>query len=55
MDLLIVDDEADTREMLGEFCAGLGFRVALAHDGRAALLAEWRQAQPDDRSAADRN
>ena len=39
MDLLIVDDEADTREMLGEFCSGLGFRVALAHDGRAALTA----------------
>jgi DNA-binding NtrC family response regulator len=46
MDLLIVDDEADTREMLGEFCAGLGFRVALAHDGRAALLALGRANPP---------
>ena len=44
LDLLIVDDDADAREMLGEFCAGLGFRVALAHDGRAALLALDRAA-----------
>jgi two-component system C4-dicarboxylate transport response regulator DctD len=46
MDLLIVDDEADTREMLGEFCGGLGFRVALAHDGRAALTALQRATPP---------
>src|SRR3954451_21477285 len=46
MDLLIVDDEADTREMLGEFCSGLGFRIALAHDGRAALTALERATPP---------
>jgi two-component system, NtrC family, response regulator HydG len=46
MDLLIVDDEADTREMLAEFCTGLGFRVALAHDGRAALVALERATPP---------
>ena len=30
LDLLIVDDDADARELLGEFCAAQGFRVALA-------------------------
>jgi two-component system nitrogen regulation response regulator NtrX len=45
IDLLVVDDDADAREMLGEFCTSLGFRVALAHDGRAALIA-LRRATP---------
>jgi DNA-binding NtrC family response regulator len=46
VDLLVVDDDPDARELLGEFCTGLGFRVALAHDGRAALLALQRAAPP---------
>ena len=42
IDLLVVDDDPDAREQLGEFCTSRGFRVALAHDGRAALLALQR-------------
>lgn len=40
--LLIVDDEADTRELLAEFCRTKGFDVATAHDGRAAVAAITR-------------
>ena len=39
LDLLVVDDEPDARELLGEFCTAQGFRVALAPDGRAAIAA----------------
>jgi DNA-binding NtrC family response regulator len=39
LDLLVVDDEADARDLLGEFCTSQGFRVAFAHDGRAAVTA----------------
>jgi DNA-binding NtrC family response regulator len=46
LDLLIVDDEADARDMLGEFCVRQGFRVALAPDGRAALTAIERATPP---------
>lgn len=46
LDLLIVDDDNDAREMLGEFCTGLGFRVAMAQDGRAALVALERATPP---------
>jgi DNA-binding NtrC family response regulator len=46
LDLLIVDDEADAREMLEEFCREQGFRVTLAHDGRAAIAAIERATPP---------
>ena len=39
LDMLIVDDDADTRELLAEHCAAKGFRVATAQDGRAAATA----------------
>lgn len=46
LDVLIVDDEADARELLGECCTARGFRVATAHDGRAALAALERATPP---------
>lgn len=42
LDVLIVDDERDTRELLADFCGTLGFRVATAQDGRAAVSAVQR-------------
>lgn len=39
LDLLVVDDEADVRDLLIEFCTAQGFRVAAAPDGRAAVAA----------------
>jgi DNA-binding NtrC family response regulator len=44
LDLLVVDDEADARDLLGEFCTAQGFRVAYAADGRAAVAALERNA-----------
>jgi DNA-binding NtrC family response regulator len=44
LDLLVVDDEADARDLLGEFCTAQGFRVAYASDGRAAVAALERAA-----------
>lgn len=41
-EILIVDDEAETRELLADFCRSLGLQVATAHDGRAALAAVQR-------------
>src|SRR5262245_33163712 len=38
-EVLIVDDDPDTREVLSEFCRTLGLTVATAEDGRAALAA----------------
>jgi CheY-like chemotaxis protein len=38
-EVLIVDDEVQTRELLSEFCQAQGYTVATAHDGRAALTA----------------
>jgi two-component system response regulator HydG len=38
-DVLVVDDDPDTREVLSEFCRTLGLTVATAEDGRAALAA----------------
>jgi two-component system OmpR family response regulator len=35
--ILVVDDDADVRELLGEFLARHGFDVHLARDGRHAL------------------
>lgn len=46
LEVLIVDDEEDVRELLAEFCAAQGFRVALAHDGRAAIHALERASPP---------
>jgi DNA-binding NtrC family response regulator len=46
LDLLIVDDEADARDMLEEFCREQGFRVVLAQDGRAAVAAIARAVPP---------
>ena len=42
-DVLIVDDERETRELLADFCRTLGFGVATAQDGRAAMAAVQRQ------------
>ena len=39
LDVLVVDDEPDVRELLVEFFRDLGFRVAAASDGRAAITA----------------
>lgn len=41
-ELLIVDDEVDTCELLSQFCRAQGFEVAVAHDGRAAISAMER-------------
>ena len=46
LDMLIVDDDADTRELLAEHCAAKGFRVATAQDGRAARMALERARPP---------
>jgi DNA-binding NtrC family response regulator len=46
LDLLIVDDDVDVRDMLQEFCQQQGFRVALAQDGRAAIAAIERATPP---------
>jgi DNA-binding NtrC family response regulator len=55
LELLIVDDEADARDLLGEFCTSQGFRVAFAHDGRAALAALERATPPFPIVIADLN
>jgi DNA-binding NtrC family response regulator len=39
LDVLIVDDDRDARELLADFCRTLGFGVAIAQDGRAAITA----------------
>jgi DNA-binding NtrC family response regulator len=46
LDILIVDDEPDTCELLAEFCTAQGFRVATAHDGLAAIAALQRAVPP---------
>jgi len=46
LDMLIVDDDADTRELLAEYCAAQGFNVATAQDGRAATAALERARPP---------
>ena len=38
-EVLIVDDEADVRELLVEFLRGMNLKVAAAKDGRAAITA----------------
>ena len=55
LELLVVDDEADARELLGEFCMAQGFRVALAPDGRAAVAALERATPPFPIVIADLN
>jgi two-component system C4-dicarboxylate transport response regulator DctD len=42
LELLIVDDDLETRELLAEFCRTLGFGVATSRDGRAAIAAVER-------------
>lgn len=42
VEVLIVDDEEETRELLSEFCRVQGCQVATAHDGRAAIGAILR-------------
>jgi two-component system response regulator HydG len=41
-DVLVVDDEAETREVLAEFCRTLGLTVTSADDGRSAVTAIQR-------------
>ena len=55
LDLLIVEDEADARELLGEFCTAQGFRVAFAPDGRAAVAELERATVPFPVVIADLN
>ena len=38
-EVLVVDDEAETREVLSEFCRTLGLTVTSADDGRSAVTA----------------
>jgi DNA-binding NtrC family response regulator len=38
-EVLIVDDEVETREVLSEFCRSLGLTVTSADDGRSAVTA----------------
>jgi DNA-binding NtrC family response regulator len=38
-EVLVVDDEAETREVLSEFCRTLGLSVTAADDGRSAVIA----------------
>ena len=38
-EVLVVDDEAETREVLAEFCRTLGLTVTSADDGRSAVAA----------------
>ena len=45
--ILVVDDDADTRALLGEFLAGHGFVVHAARDGRHALQLLAHLAAPD--------
>ncbi len=42
LDVLVVDDERETRDLLADFCRSLGFNVATAQDGRAAIAAVER-------------
>jgi DNA-binding NtrC family response regulator len=46
LEVLIVDDEEDVRDLLGEYCAAQGFDVAMAQDGRAAISAIERAVPP---------
>lgn len=55
LDILIVDDEADVRELLSEQCAAQGFRIATAQDGRAAIHALDRATPPFPIVIADLN
>jgi two-component system response regulator HydG len=48
LDVLIVDDERETRELLSDFCRSLGFGVATAQDGRAAMSAFARDPRQFD-------
>lgn len=42
LDVLVVDDDRETRDLLADFCRTLGFGVATAQDGRAAISAVQR-------------
>ena len=42
IEVLIVDDEVQARELLSEFCRAQGYEVATANDGRAAIAALTR-------------
>ncbi len=55
LEVLIVDDEADIRELLAEYCTAQGFRVAMAQDGRAAIHALERANPPFPIVIADLN
>ena len=46
LEVLIVDDEPDIRDLLSEYCTAQGFRVAMAQDGRAAVQALERANPP---------
>jgi DNA-binding NtrC family response regulator len=41
-EVLVVDDESETREVLSEFCRTLGLTVTSADDGRSAVTAIQR-------------
>lgn len=41
-ELLIVEDDPESGDLLGDFCRSQGFDVTVAHDGRAAVTAIQR-------------
>jgi two-component system response regulator HydG len=43
LEVLVVDDEAATREVLSEFCRAVGLTVTAAGDGRSAITAIQRE------------
>src|SRR4051794_26317240 len=43
-ELLIVEDDAESSDLLGDFCRSQGFDVTVARDGRAAITAVQRDA-----------
>ena len=45
IEVLIVDDEVQARELHSEFCRAQGYEVATANDGRAAIAALTRSPQ----------
>lgn len=55
LEVLIVDDEHDTRELLADFCRTLGCGVATAQDGRAAIAAIERDPHQFDVVLTDLN
>jgi CheY-like chemotaxis protein len=52
IEVLIVDDEVQARELLSEFCRAQGYEVATANDRRLAIAALGVGSVPDGASRA---